>query len=311
MSRQPTPYSIPPVKVKRGANRRQMFASGLIIALLTFFATAAMLLFFALIFAPQLSNAIWNTDATQNSLYGTSAAVQNAQTILDLTSTELVNQASNQRDRISTLESEQALLSAQAADLELTSSALQDDIIATQTAEVLANAMQRTQAAIDFNETQIAINQQSTLLASQATQTQQALSAAADITPTNTLEPRPFRIRDEVAYTSHPDDLCDWQGITGQVLNLEETLTGEAIVQVRILSTDEETTVTVGNNLDLGDDYNWAIQLGDDLTNNVYFLRLETITGDILSPMARVVFDGTCDNNLAIIIFAQGASPTP
>jgi len=300
----PTENDIPPIKVKRVVNRRQLVASGLLIAVLTFFATTAMLLFFAIMFAPQLSNALWNTDATQSSLYGTSAAVQNAQIIVDMTSTALQVELRDQRDRISTLESEQAILSARSADLDATDSAFTSAIVATQTAEVLVNEMQRTQAAIAFNETQIAINQQATLIAGQATQTQQALSSGS--IPTVTPTPRPFSLRGEVDYLAHPDGICDWQGIAGSVVNLDNTLTGTAILQIRVLSTDDELTVTVSDNLGLDASYNWAVELGDVLTTNVYFLRLETITGDILSPMARVVFDGTCDNNLAIVRFAQG-----
>ena len=300
----PTENDVPPIKVKRVVNRRQLIASGLLIAVLTFFATTAMLLFFAMMFAPQLSNALWNTDATQHALYGTSAAVQNAQIIVDMTSTALQVERREQRDRISTLESEQAILSARSADLEATDSAIRSAIVATQTAEVLVNEMQRTQAAIAFNETQIAINQQATLIAGQATQTQQALSS--NTVPTATETPRPFSLLGEVAYQAHPNENCDWQGIAGSVVNLEDTLTGTAILQIRVLSTDDEMTVIVGDNLGLDVSLNWAIELGDTLTTNVYFLRLETITGDILSPMARVVFDGTCDNNLAVVRFAQG-----
>ena len=267
-----------------------------------------MLLFFAFLFAPQFSNALWNTDATQISLYGTSAAVQNAQIIVDLTSTELVKQAIGQRDRISTLESEEAVLSALEADLNVTGAALESAIFATQTAEVVANSMQRTQAAIDYEETQIAFNQQSTRNAAQATQTQQALSAQSEVVfPTNTEEPRPFRI-DGIEYTAHPDSNCDTQIIAGRVLNLDDDLTGDDIMQVRVLSADGDLTVTVGDNLELDDTYNWAIEVNDTLTGDVYFFRLETIPGDSLSPMERVIFDGTCEQNLAIVTFAQGQS---
>jgi len=300
----PTENDVPPIKVKRVVNRRRLFASGLVIALLTFFATAAMLLFFALMFAPQLSNALWNTDLTQNALYGTSAAVQNAQIIVDMTSTALQRQAQEQQDRIGTLESEQVFLSARSADLDATNIAIEAAIVATQTAEVLANEMQRTQAAINYNETQVAINQQSTLIAAQATQTQQSLGSAQSV-PTATEEPRPFVARDEVTYVPHPDGDCDWQGIAGRILNLNDNLTGDAVLQIRMLSTDDEMTVTVGNNLGLDDMYNWAIELGDRLTNNVYFLRLETLTNDPLSSMVRVAFDGKCGNNMAVVTFAQ------
>jgi hypothetical protein len=91
-----------------------------------------MMLLFALIFAPQLSNALWGTNATQNALYGTSAAVYNAQIIVDQTSTSLAKLSADQQATL-------ALFSAREADMNATQAALSAAIIATQTSEVRLN----------------------------------------------------------------------------------------------------------------------------------------------------------------------------
>lgn len=299
----PTESPPPPIKVKRVINRRRLIASGLMVALVTFFAASALLLLFAFMFAPQLSNVLWNTDATQNSLYGTSAAVHNAQIIVNMTSTQLENQSQSQQDLILTINSDKVRLDAREADLMATDEAMLASIHATATAELIANEQQRTQAAINYSETQLAINQQSTRIASEATLTQVSLQSQPQ--PTITPENRPFSVRDEVTYMSHPDGQCDWQGIAGSVLNLENNLTGDSILKIRLLTTDDEVVITVGDNLDLDPIYNWAIKIGDVVRSDVYFLRLESLTGEPLSPMIRVIFDGTCESNLAVVNLSQ------
>ena len=301
-----TDFVVPPIKAKHPTNRRNMMVSGLLLALITFFATSALLLFFAFIFAPQLSNALWKTDATQLALYGTSAAVNNAQIIVDITSTALTVHENNQQNLIETMIQRDTLLSTREAGLIATDEAITASINATQTAQIIANEQQRTQAAINYNETQSAINQQSTLVGIQATSTQLALEARPQPTQTtDATEVRPFELADEAKLMAHPDGNCNWQGIAGTVLNLQDSPTGDNLYQVRLLSTAEDIVAVVGNNLDLGDTYNWAIEISDTISSDIYFLRLETLTGDALSPMARVIFNDACDGNLAVVNFKQ------
>jgi hypothetical protein len=299
----PTDFVVPPIKIKHHISRRRMVASGLLVALMTFFATSALLLFFAFIFAPQLSNALWNTDMTQQALYGTSATVNNAQVIVDMTSTALAIQANDQHDLLETMTQRNALLNARESDLIATDEAIMTSIHATQTAEILVNEQQRTQAAVNYRETQSSINQQSTLIAIQATATQLALEDRPQVTPT--ADSRPFILREEAQLIPHPEADCNWQGIAGMVFDLQNAPTGDSIYQVRLLSTGEDVVVGVGDNQGLGDSYNWAVRVSSNPNSDVYFLRLETLAGAALSPMARVIFTNSCNENLAIVNFVQ------
>jgi hypothetical protein len=303
----PTEFVVPPIKAKHPHSRRRMVASGLVIAVITFFATSALLLFFAFIFGPQLSNTLWNADLTQHALYGTSAAVNNAQTIVDMTSTALVIQSDDQQNLSETMTQRDALLNAREADLGATDEAITASINATQTAEILVNEQQRTQAAINYNETQSSINQQSTLIAIQATSTQLALESRPEVKPTAE-DSRPFILRDDPQLIAHPDGDCNWQGIVGTVFDLQNIPTGNNLYQVRLLSSGEDIVVAIGDNLELGDSYNWAVRVSSIPNDEIYFLRLETLTGDAISPMARVIFENSCDKNFAVINFMQVTS---
>lgn len=299
----PTNYVVPPIKAKHPMNRRWMVISGLLVALLTFFATSAMLLFFAFIFSPQLSNMLWDTDLTQQALYGTSAAVNNAQIIVDLTSTAIFIKSKDQQEIFETLTQRDTLLNAYEADLVATDEAITASLLATQTAEIIVNEQQRTQAAINYSETQSAVNQQSTVIAIQATSTQLALEARPTDNPTS--DTRPFIITEEAQLMAHPDGNCNWQGVAGTVFDLQNIPTGDDIFQVRLLSTGEDVVSIVGDNLDLGESYNWAMRIGNQPNGDIYFLRLETLAGEAISPMARVIFSNSCDENLAVINFSQ------
>ena len=299
----PTESDIPPIKVKRQISQRRMVASGLLIALITFLATSALLLLFALMFAPQLSNALWNTDLTQQALYGTSAAVGNAQTIVDMTSTALSLQSSDQQQLIETMTQRDLLLSAREADLNATEDTIQANIVATQTADVVINEQQRTQAAVNFSTTQLAINQQSTLVALEATSTQKALESRPDATPT--ADERPFVVGGDVIFRSHPDGACNWQGVAGQIIYLEGSQIDIDTLQIRLLYGDTDRTVQVGDNLGLDESYDWAVQISDAVNKETYFLRLESLAGDALSPMVQVTFTESCTANLAIINLSQ------
>lgn len=297
----PTQDDIP--KIKRRTNHKKTLAGGILITFMTFFATSALLLLFALIFAPQLSNALWRTDETQQALYGTSAAVNNAQIIVDMTSTALAVQAGDQQVILDNLTQREALLDAKQADLDATGEAISAAIVATQTAEVVMNEQQRTQAAANYSQTQSAIGQQSTAIAIDATSTQLALDNSPRLTPT--LDVRPFVLRDTIEFRAHPANLCNWQGIAGTVVNMQGFPTGTGVMQVRLLSSGIDQVVPIGENLDLGASYNWAFKVADGINNQRYFVRLEDLSGNVLSPLLDVVFKDSCTQNLAIMTFAQ------
>jgi len=298
----PTEPIMPPIKVKNRVNRKRMFASVLLSMIIASLATIALMLLLALMFAPQLSNALWNTDVTQQALYGTSAAVQNAQIIVDITSTALVIQARDYQNLLDKLTERESVLDAREADLSATDEAITAAIIATQTADVVVNEQQRTQAAIYYSETQSSINQQSTIIAIEATSTQLALDTRPQSTPTP--DSRPFDIQEEVIYKPYSIINCNWQGIAGMVYDAQNTPLDNGDFQVRVLGADTDQVVTVGDNLGLKG-YNWAMKLGDQVTNDTYFLRLEDLNGNAQSPMVRLTYEASCEKNLAVVNFIQ------
>lgn len=265
--------------------------------------TVAMLLLLAVLFAPQLSNTLWNTDVTQQSLYGTSAAIQNAQAIIDLTSTVHVIQASDQQSILESIGAREILINAREADLKATEDAIKNSIIATQTAQVLVNEQQRTQAAINFSETQSTFNLQSTIIAIEATSTQLALNTAPE--PTEVIEERPFALRDDSGAFPYSITDCDWQGLAGTVYDLQGEPIATGTFQIRILGGDTEHLVPLSENLGIDDEYHWAIQLEDEVSDLSYFVRLEDEDGNALSQMIKITFESSCTKNLAIVNFNQ------
>lgn len=287
----------PAIKVKRQPNRRRTLAGGILVAFMTFFATVAMMLLFALIFAPQLSNALWGTNATQNALYGTSAAVYNAQIIVDQTSTALARLSSEQQATL-------ALLSAREADINATQAAISAAIIATQTSEVRLNEAQRTQAALNYSSTQSAINQQATLIGVQATLTQQALEQRPQAIATESSN-YSFSLREDIVLSKHPNQACNWQGFGGQVLNMESKATGANLLQVHVFNGDMDLTTRVGTDPSFGLDSGWSLKVAEAINGERYFVRLETVNGEQLSPLMDVIFTGNCEQNLAMVNFQQ------
>lgn len=265
--------------------------------------TVAMLLLLAVLFAPQLSNTLWNTDVTQQSLYGTSAAIQNAQAIIDLTSTVHVIQASDQQSILESLGAREILIDAREADLKATEDAIKNSIIATQTAQVLVNEQQRTQAAVNYSETQSAVNLQSTIIAIEATSTQLALNTAPE--PTEVIEERPFVLRDDSGAFPYSITDCNWQGMAGTVYDLQGEPIATGTFQIRILGGETEHLVPLGENLGIDDEYHWAIQLADEISDLSYFVRLEDEDGNALSQMIKITFESSCTKNLAIVNFNQ------
>lgn len=284
------------VKVKRQSDHRRTLAGGILVAFMTFFATLAMTLLFALIFAPQLSNALWGTSATQDVLYGTSAAIYNAQIIVNETSTALAGIARNQDATL-------MAFSAREADLNATQAGLSAAIIATQTSEVRLNEAQRTQAAINYSSTQAGINQQATAFAVEATQTQQSLERRPPATPTPVTYT--FSVQGDMLLTKNPNETCQWQGFAGQVLNIDNKPTGANILQVRVFNANVDLTVRVGNDPNFGTESGWSIKVADAINGERYFVRLETVDEEQLSPLVDLIFPDDCSQNLAIVNFQQ------
>jgi len=300
----PTQPVIPPIKMKNPVSRRRVIVSVLLTMIITCLVTFASLLLFALMFGSQLSNMLWKTDLTQQALYGTAAAVQNAQIVVDMTSTVLSIQANDQQKLLDTLNQRELVMDGREADLGATEEAITASIYATQTASVLVNEQQRTQAAINYSETQSAINQQSTLIAIEATSTQLALDNPSQPTAIP-IEKRPFDVNGETQFVPYSVINCNWQGLAGTIYDAPSTPTSRTTLQVRVLGDEVDKIVTVGDNLGLDEAYNWAIQVDDTAIDAIYFLRLEDANGVAISPMVRVTFEASCNKNLAVVNFTQ------
>jgi hypothetical protein len=137
----------------------------------------------------------------------------------------------------------------------------------------------------------------------QATLTQQALEQRPLIAPTSASYS--FSLRGDIVLSKNSAQACKWQGVGGQVLNMEGKSTGANILQVHVFNSTIDLTSRVGNDVSFGMDSGWSIKVGDGLDRERYFIRLETINGEQLSPLMDVIFTGNCDQNLAIVNFLQ------
>lgn len=130
-------------------------------------------------------------------------------------------------------------------------------------------------------------------------------------TPTFTpsVSPFLFALRDPVNFVANfanPSAGCAWQGIGGQVRDLNgNEITGN--FQVRVFNSEIDRTVAIGTNSLYGPVSGWEVVVDSAVNNKLYFVQLETASQrpTVISPRIDVVFPGTCDRNAAIITFIQ------
>jgi hypothetical protein len=130
-----------------------------------------------------------------------------------------------------------------------------------------------------------------------------------DFTPQPTVpppSPYPFILRDnQVIYTTNFANTagCSWQGIGGQVFDLN----GQPLQQIRVHVFDGkgfDVYVASGSNTLYGLS-GWEVPVNTTLTTNGYIVELQSQQGTILSPQIPVTFAADCGRNLALINFEQ------
>lgn len=126
---------------------------------------------------------------------------------------------------------------------------------------------------------------------------------------TPSVSPFLFNLRDPVIFVANfanPSAGCSWQGIGGQVRDLNgNEITGN--FQVRVFNSEIDRTVAIGTNSLYGPVSGWEVVVDSVVNNKLYFVQLETASQrpTVISPRVEVVFPGTCDQNAAIITFIQ------
>lgn len=102
---------------------------------------------------------------------------------------------------------------------------------------------------------------------------------------------------------------CDWQGIGGQVLDLQ----GQAYLNplmVEVSGGGLPTTIIVqtGSNTLYGAS-GFEIQVANGINTRTYYVQLKSLAGTAISPILQFTFPRTCEGNLALIIFSQEREP--
>lgn len=126
--------------------------------------------------------------------------------------------------------------------------------------------------------------------------------------PTDTPPPPfPFALRDNQVILTNNDinsQGCNWQGIGGQVFDLQ----GNAFPNLRVSVSDgagtfQEFAVTGSNTL-YGES-GWEVPVGTAAENRTFFVELRSGEGTPISPVVQITFPGQCDSNRAIVNFTQ------
>lgn len=117
--------------------------------------------------------------------------------------------------------------------------------------------------------------------------------------------PFPFDWKDgQVIYTTNFANTagCAWQGIGGQVFDLND----QPLTQIRIhvFGSGIDTYAVSGSNTLYGIS-GWEIPVSNAVSTNTYLVELQTSQGTIISPQVQVTFTGDCSRNLALVNFEQ------
>ena len=133
-------------------------------------------------------------------------------------------------------------------------------------------------------------------------------------TATFTASPSPylFILREPAAFVRNfaNSAQCAWQGMGGQVVNLEGTpFVGN--LQIHVYNNQFDRTVPVGSNSFYGtagpngETSGWEVQVTSAIDTQLYFVQLETQNGTLVSDTVQVQFPSSCEGNVAIINFLQ------
>jgi hypothetical protein len=95
---------------------------------------------------------------------------------------------------------------------------------------------------------------------------------------------------------------CNYQGVGGLVLGLaRERLTTVTGIQAVVTRQGFSQTVQI----DTDPAYGWVVKVDNKPNRLTYTIQLLSREGAQLSPPVTIRFPGTCENNLALVSFAQ------
>ncbi len=118
--------------------------------------------------------------------------------------------------------------------------------------------------------------------------------------------PFPFALRDNQppTYTLNFANSagCSWQGIGGQVSDMSAQAIGG--IRVHVYGSGIDTYTSSGSNSLYGAS-GWEVPLSNTVNTNIYFVELQSQGGTIISETVQVRFSGVCQQNLALVNFAQ------
>lgn len=144
-------------------------------------------------------------------------------------------------------------------------------------------------------------------------------TALATLTPTETLtgvptlgtpppSPSPFLFALQLAPAFEPNrnaSGCAWQGIAGQVIDLEGN-NFENQIQITVIGggLPAEIFANNGSNTLYGTG-GFELQVANSINTQTYFVQLKTSLGTPISDVVQVPFSGACESNLAVLTFRQ------
>jgi hypothetical protein len=117
--------------------------------------------------------------------------------------------------------------------------------------------------------------------------------------------PFPFDWKDgQVIYTTNFANTagCAWQGIGGQVFDLNDQPLGQ--IRIHVFGSGVDTYAVSGSNTLYGIS-GWEIPVSNAVLANSYLVELQTSQGTIISPQVQVTFTADCSRNLALVNFKQ------
>lgn len=124
-------------------------------------------------------------------------------------------------------------------------------------------------------------------------------------TSTNTPSPFDYVLRNgSLTYTANFANTagCSWAGIAGAVYDVDGRHVAGLRVHVYGAGIDER--ITTGSFTDYGDS-GWERSVDAKPNTNVYFVQLESPTGDLLSDVITVQMVDNCNQNLVLVNFDQ------
>ena len=123
-------------------------------------------------------------------------------------------------------------------------------------------------------------------------------------TPPPSPPPLPFALQGEVVYVPNDNASgCAWQGVGGQVLNIDgNAFQPPLVVSVTGGGLPEARTANSGTN-SLRGPGGFEILLTNSINTQVYFVQLQTSSGTNVAEVVQVTFPGTCEGNLALLTF--------